>query len=173
VQRADRAWRAQRGQLTKGAAMHLTERCTAAPARRAGQPRRGRGRDSTRAKPGTISLRSSSSPLRIVEEVAALSNVVKTHSHLPHVTLNSDGRPHPLENTLAIVTLVTGVAAFALGFVVAQHLSAVILGLVALATGMYVQMISATREERIIIVTGLVAAFVGAGLGFAHGGFSV
>ena len=32
-------------------------------------------------------------------------------------------------------------------------------------------MISATREERMIIVTGLVAAFVGTALGFAHGGF--
>jgi hypothetical protein len=32
-------------------------------------------------------------------------------------------------------------------------------------------MISATREERIIIVTGLIAAFVGGALGLAHGGF--
>ena len=39
--------------------------------------------------------------------------------------------------------------------------------------GMYDQLISATRNERIVIVTGLVAAFVGAGLGFAHGGFSI
>ena len=29
--------------------------------------------------------------------------------------------------------------------------------------GLYVQLISATREERIIIVTGVVAAFVGPG----------
>jgi hypothetical protein len=103
----------------------------------------------------------------------AFLSTVKPHPHLPHVTLNSDGQPHPLENTLAVVTFVTGIAAFALGFVVAQHLPAVILGLVALFVGMYVQLISATREERIIIMTGVVAAFVGAGLGFAHGGFSV
>ncbi len=102
-----------------------------------------------------------------------MSNVVKTHPHLPHVTLNSDGKPHPVENTLTVVTFVAGIAAFALGFIVAQHLAAVILGLVALFVGMYVQLISATREERIIIMTGVVAAFVGAGLGFAHGGFSV
>ena len=75
--------------------------------------------------------------------------------------------------TLALVTLVTGVAAFALGFIVAAHLPAAVLGVVALLVGMYVQLISATREERIIIMTGVVAAFVGAGLGFAHGGFSV
>jgi hypothetical protein len=69
-------------------------------------------------------------------------STVKTHPHLPHVTLNSDGKQHPLENTLALVTLVIGIAAF-------------------------------VREERVIIMTGVVAAFVGAGLGFAHGGFSV
>ena len=37
--------------------------------------------------------------------------------------------------------------------------------------GLYAQLISATRAERMIIVTGLVAAFVGTALGFGHGGF--
>ena len=101
-----------------------------------------------------------------------MPDAVKTRPHLPHVTLNSDGKQHPLENTLALVTLVVGIAAFALGFIVAAHLPAAILGVAALLTGLYVQMISATREERIIIMAGVVAAFVGAGLGFAHGGFS-
>ncbi len=100
-------------------------------------------------------------------------STVKTHPHLPHVTLNSDGKQHPLENTLALVTLVVGIAAFVLGFIVVTHLPAAVLGIVALFVGMYVQLISATREERVIIMTGVVAAFVGAGLGFAHGGFSV
>lgn len=104
-----------------------------------------------------------------------MPHVIRTQPrlHMPHVSLNSDGEPHPLENTLTWVTLVTGVAALALGFIVAQHLAAVVLGLLALSIGMYVQLISATREERILIVTGLVSAFVGAGLGFAHGGFSI
>ncbi len=102
-----------------------------------------------------------------------MSHVIRMHPHLPHVSLNSDGKPHPLVNMLTGVTLVTGVAALVLGFIVAEHLSAVILGLMALFVGLYVQMISATREERVLIVTGLVAAFVGAGLGFAHGGFSI
>jgi hypothetical protein len=95
------------------------------------------------------------------------------HLHLPHVTLNSDGRPHPLENTLSMVTLAAGTASLILGFIVTEHLPAVILGLIALFVGLYVQLISATREERMLIVTGLVAAFVGAGLGFAHGGLSL
>jgi len=36
--------------------------------------------------------------------------------------------------------------------------------------GFYAQLVSATREERIIIVTGLIAAFVGGALALAHGG---
>jgi hypothetical protein len=97
-------------------------------------------------------------------------DTLRTHQYL---TLNDDGQHHPRENVLALFTLVTGIPAFILGFIVAAHFPAVVLGLVALLVGMYVQLISATRNERIVIVTGLVAAFVGAGLGFAHGGFSI
>ncbi|HEX3388982.1 MAG TPA: hypothetical protein VHT94_08090 [Streptosporangiaceae bacterium] len=104
-----------------------------------------------------------------------MSDVVRTqsHPHLPHVSLNDDGQRHPVQNTLAIVTLALGIPSFVLGFIAAAHFPAVILGLVALFIGMYDQMISATRNERMVIVTGLVAAFVGAGLGFAHGGFAI
>ena len=48
--------------------------------------------------------------------------------------------------------------------------AATILGAAAFAFGLYVQLISATREQRVLIVTGLVGAFVGLGLGIAHGG---
>ena len=89
----------------------------------------------------------------------------------PHVTLNSDGQRHPLENSLAVFTLVAGLIVFAVGWVVSLHVLASVLGVVSLLVGLYAQMISATREERMIIVTGLVAAFVGTALGFAHGGF--
>jgi hypothetical protein len=102
-----------------------------------------------------------------------MPSVVRAHPHLPHVTLNSDGQPHPLLNALTLVTLVFGIVSFALGFVVRAHLAASILGLVALGVGLYAQLMSETREERILIVTGLIAAFVGVGLGFAHGGFGV
>jgi glucose-6-phosphate-specific signal transduction histidine kinase len=102
-----------------------------------------------------------------------MPNVARAHPHLPHVTLNSDGRPHPLLNTLTLIALVFGIVSFALGFVVRAHLAASVLGLVALAIGLYAQMMSETREERMLIVTGLVAAFVGVSLGFAHGGFAV
>ncbi len=88
-----------------------------------------------------------------------------------HLTLNSDGQPHPLENSLAVFTLITGLIVFAVGWVIKLHVLASVLGIVSMLVGLYAQMISATREERMIIVTGLVAAFVGTALGFAHGGF--
>jgi hypothetical protein len=94
-----------------------------------------------------------------------------TRARAPRITLNSDGHRHPLLNAAALLTFLAGVAAFALGFVVRAHLVATILGAVTFALGMYVQLISATREQRILIVTGLVGAFVGLGLGIAHGGF--
>lgn len=88
-----------------------------------------------------------------------------------HLTLNSDGQRHPLQNSLAVFTLITGLIVFTVGWVVSLHVLASVLGIVSLLVGLYAQMISATREERVIIVTGLVAAFVGTALGFAHGGF--
>ena len=45
-------------------------------------------------------------------------------------------------------------------------------GLAAMLVGLVSQMMSATREERVIIVAGMIAGFVGLALGLAHGGFS-
>jgi hypothetical protein len=88
-----------------------------------------------------------------------------------NVTLNTDGKPHLLQNGLAIFTLVAGLVTFALGFVVRLHALISVLGLVTLLVGLYAQMISATRAERIVIVTGLIGAFVGFALSLGHGGF--
>jgi hypothetical protein len=95
----------------------------------------------------------------------------QAQSRAPRLTLNSDGRRHPLLNAATAVTFVAGVAAFALGLIVHYHLAATVIGMSAFAIGMVAQLVSATREERIFIVAGLVAAFVGMGLGIAHGGF--
>jgi FtsH-binding integral membrane protein len=91
----------------------------------------------------------------------------------------TDGRPHPLLNVASAFTLVVGLASFALGMVLryvtsthALALVAAITGLAALLVGLYTQMVSATRAERILIVTGMIAGFVGLALGLAHGGFS-
>ena len=99
------------------------------------------------------------------------ATTTEPRSRLPRLTLNSDGQRHPLENSLAVFTLITGLIVFAVGWLVKLHVLASVLGIVSLLVGLYAQMISATREERMIIVTGLVAAFVGTALGFAHGGF--
>jgi FtsH-binding integral membrane protein len=98
-----------------------------------------------------------------------MSQVTRVRTR-PSLTLNSDGQKHTVVNVLAIFTLITGAVAFALGFIVARHLIASWIGLAALVVGFYAQLISATREQRIVIVTGLVAAFVGLMLAFAHGG---
>ena len=95
-----------------------------------------------------------------------------------HNILNSDGQPHPVQNILTIVTLVVGLVSFVLGLVVrnAHTSSAVIIittatGLVSCLIGLYVQMISATREQRVLIVTGIIAGFVGLAIGLSKGGF--
>jgi hypothetical protein len=91
----------------------------------------------------------------------------------------TDGRPHPLLNLASACTLVVGLVSFALGMVLrygtsthALALAAAITGLVSLLVGLYTQMMSATRVERILLVTGMIAGFVGLALGLAHGGFS-
>ncbi len=93
--------------------------------------------------------------------------------------LNSDGRPHPVENALAVFTLVVGLVSFVLGMIIRNaHTGAAVIvtatatGLVACLVGLYVQMISATREQRILIVTGIIAGFVGLALGLSQGGFT-
>ncbi len=92
--------------------------------------------------------------------------------------LNSDGQPHPVENILTIVTLIVGLVSFVLGMIVRNaHTGAAVIitatatGLVACLVGLYVQMISATRPQRILIVTGIIAGFVGLAIGLSKGGF--
>jgi hypothetical protein len=83
-------------------------------------------------------------------------------------------------NVLAIFTLVVGLVAFALGLVLvnvpsAGHgtaITAAATGLAAMLVGLCTQMVSATREERVLIVAGIIAGFVGFAIGLAHGGFS-
>jgi hypothetical protein len=84
--------------------------------------------------------------------------------------LNSDGKPHPVENSLVAATVVLG----AIAFITAQfhnlHLLSSWTGLVGILTGAWGQMISATTSERFILIIGLGASAVGFYLGMAHGG---
>jgi hypothetical protein len=101
-----------------------------------------------------------------------MPEATSTRARGPRLALSRDGERHPLEDSLAIFTIVTGLIAFATGWVVSLHMVASTTGIASLLVGLYAQMISATRLERMIIVTGLVAAFVGTALGIAHGGWS-
>lgn len=111
-----------------------------------------------------------------------MAGTVRTNARqrIPHLTLNSDGRPHPLENILAVSVMAAGIASFVLGLIVrddtaagsAMSAAATATGLYGLVVGLYAQMVSATREERVVIVTGIIAGFVGLALGLAHGGLS-
>ncbi len=105
------------------------------------------------------------------------STAERARPRLLHVALNTDGRRHPVENVLTLFTLAAGLVACITGFlanyVVSQpwaHIIATWLGLAALLVGLYSQLVSATRQERMLIVAGLVAAFVGLCLGLANGG---
>ena len=99
---------------------------------------------------------------------------------VPRLNLNSDGRPHPLLNAATFFTLIIGLLSFALGLFLRTgpggfHGWAIVTaatGLASMLIGLVCQMLSATREERVIIVTGIIAAFVGLALGLAHGGLS-
>lgn len=105
-------------------------------------------------------------------EVTALSEAeVQSRSRARHFTLNSDGQRHPVVNTAAAYAVVAGIASMIMGLVSVAHLVGSVLGVSAFLVGLFAQMISATRDQRMVIVCGIVAAFVGMGLGIAHGGF--
>jgi ammonia channel protein AmtB len=96
------------------------------------------------------------------------------------MTLDRGGKRQLTLNALAAVTIATGLVSFVVGMIVrnepsasaAMHVTATVTGAFSIVLGLYVQMISATRTERIVVVTGMIAGFVGACLGLAHGGFS-
>jgi hypothetical protein len=96
----------------------------------------------------------------------------ESQPRLSRLSLNSDGERHPTENFLALFTLVIGIAAFAIGFFVRLHFPGLVLGIIGFVVGLYAQMVSNNRQQRIIIMTGIIGAFVGLGLSVAHGGFS-
>jgi ammonia channel protein AmtB len=111
-------------------------------------------------------------------EVIPVAGAVRNGRQRANI-LNSDGQPHPVENILTVVTLLLGLISFILGMIIRNaHTGAAVIitatatGLVACLVGLYVQMISATRNQRILIVTGIIAGFVGLALGLSKGGFT-
>ena len=105
-------------------------------------------------------------------------------SHQPghlHFKLNSDGQSHTLLNVASVLVLLIGVASFTLGIFIRNDSSiggvvgwaavTTSMGLIAMVGGLWAQLVSATTEERILIVTGIIAGFVGFAVRLAHGGF--
>ncbi|MET8560640.1 hypothetical protein ABZV75_08490 [Streptomyces flaveolus] len=82
----------------------------------------------------------------------------------------TDGKAHPLQDTLMAVTLVLGLLSFITCFFHSLHLLTSWTGLVALFTGVYGQWISVTTRQRFGLILGLGAAGVGFLIGMAHGG---
>lgn len=109
---------------------------------------------------------------KVVDELPEAVNVPSRRRQPSWLTLNSDGQSHTLLNILTAFTLVVGIGAFVCGLIVSARAIATVLGIIGLGVGMVTQMYSATREQRILIVTGIIGAVVGLGLGIGHGGFS-
>jgi hypothetical protein len=84
--------------------------------------------------------------------------------------LATDGKPHPLQDTLVVATLVLGAVAFVSAMFDSLHLLSSWAGLVGILTGGYGQFISETTRERFPLIVGLGASAVGFFLGMAHGG---
>jgi hypothetical protein len=106
-------------------------------------------------------------------EVTAVSEAqARNRAHVPRFTLNTDGKRHPWVNAAAAYAVLAGLTALIAGMLNRLHLAGTLLGTTGFVVGMLAQMLSATRASRMVIVIGIVASFVGMGLGFAHGGFS-
>ncbi|MGW1813255.1 hypothetical protein ACWCQM_06750 [Streptomyces sp. NPDC002125] len=82
----------------------------------------------------------------------------------------TDGKPHPLQETLMLVTGVLGVLAFVTAMFHSLHLISSWAGLIGILTGAYGQYISRTTWERFGLIMGIGASAVGFYLGMAHGG---
>ncbi|MCT9081303.1 hypothetical protein [Streptomyces fulvoviolaceus] len=82
----------------------------------------------------------------------------------------TDGKPHPLQDTLLAVTLVLGIMSFVTAMFHSLHLLSSWTGLVGIITGAYGQWISETTRERFGLILGLGTAAIGFFLGMAHGG---
>ncbi|KUL77659.1 hypothetical protein ABZ869_17290 [Streptomyces sp. NPDC046928] len=82
----------------------------------------------------------------------------------------TDGKAHPLQDALLVVTLVLGITSFVTAQFHNLHLLSSWTGLIGIAAGAYGQWISVTTRERFGLIVGLGLSGVGFFLGMAHGG---
>ncbi|MGW3038692.1 hypothetical protein ACWC9T_01335 [Kitasatospora sp. NPDC001159] len=89
---------------------------------------------------------------------------------MPALTLNTDGHPHPRENTLVALTAVLGVIAFTTSFFHNLHVLTSWTGLAGIVTGLWGMFVSVTTAERFVLMITLGASAIGFYLGIARGG---
>ncbi|MFE2047524.1 hypothetical protein [Streptomyces sp. NPDC059459] len=85
--------------------------------------------------------------------------------------LATDGKPHPLQDTLLAVALVLAVLALATASFRGLHILTSWAGLLGVLTAGYGQFISVTTRERFGLVVALGASALGMFFGIDHGGF--
>jgi hypothetical protein len=103
--------------------------------------------------------------------VTAVSQADTESRSSERVAPNTDSRRNPAINAAAGYALAAGVVSTVIGLLNVAHIVGSALGVSAFLIGLWAQMMSSTTNQRIVIVTGVTAAFVGMGLGIAHGGF--
>lgn len=89
-----------------------------------------------------------------------------------HSLFATDGRPHPLQDTLMGITLFLGVLSFITAQFHSLHVLASWAGLIGILTGAYGQFVSVTTRERFVLIVGLGASAVGFYLGMFYGGLA-
>ncbi|MFC1417569.1 hypothetical protein [Streptacidiphilus cavernicola] len=89
----------------------------------------------------------------------------------PGLSRHTDGvKTHPLQDTLAAVTMVLALVAISTCAFRGLHMVASWTGLAGIVTGAVGQYLSVTTAERFVLVCAGVVAAVGLGIGLAHGG---
>ncbi|MFD8978314.1 hypothetical protein [Streptomyces sp. NPDC059564] len=99
-----------------------------------------------------------------------MAQAMRGQSSQPISLLSTDGKPHPLQDTLMAVTLILGAVAFVTAFFHNLHLLSSWTGLVGIVTGLYGQFVSVTTRERFALIIGLGASAIGFFIGMFHGG---
>ena len=92
-------------------------------------------------------------------------------AHIPHLTLNTDGKRHPLANTTTTLSVLFALVAIYGGFRPSLDTLGAVTGALGMIIGLWAQMISATTAERFLNIIAIGVSFVGFGLSMAHGAF--
>jgi hypothetical protein len=91
-------------------------------------------------------------------------------THRPRLSLNSDGRAHPRENTLVALVVLFALVAGICAFFRDMHILGAWTGLAGVVTGLISQMFSATTGERAVTVLALGVSAVSLFMNMFHGG---